>query len=80
MSVPLAARHVERPSRLISSLPRHVWRAGVAVLQSILGFRSSQVYGSLGILMLTTGLAPFLRFVYFFVRHYFESGRVNVAL
>ena len=67
VSVPLAARRVDRPSRLISSLPLHVWRAGVVILQSVLRYRPTQVYGSLGAVMFLAGLAPFLRFIYLFL-------------
>jgi glycosyltransferase involved in cell wall biosynthesis len=66
VSLPLPARHVSRPSRLISSLPAHVWRAGCVILQSILRYRPTQVYGSLGATLFLVGLAPFFRFLYFF--------------
>jgi len=65
VSLPLAARHVARPSRLITSLPKHVWRAGLGVLQSILRYRPLQAYGSLGVLLLLAGALPFGRFLYF---------------
>jgi glycosyltransferase involved in cell wall biosynthesis len=61
VSVPLPARHVERPSRLISSLPRHIWRAGLVVVQSILRYRPLQAYGLLGALFIIAGLVPTLR-------------------
>jgi glycosyltransferase involved in cell wall biosynthesis len=64
VNVPLPARAVERPSRLISSLPRHVWRAGTVVLQSILRYRPLQAYGALGMALFVAGLVPFSRFLY----------------
>ncbi len=64
-NVPLEARAVERPSRLISSLPRHVWRAGIVILQSILRYQPLQAYGSVGVLFLVGGAVPFARFLYF---------------
>jgi glycosyltransferase involved in cell wall biosynthesis len=66
VNVPLPARAVERPSRLISSLPRHIWRAGTVVLQSILRYRPFQAYGAAGIALIVAGLVPFTRFLYFF--------------
>ncbi|HXH21050.1 MAG TPA: glycosyltransferase family 2 protein [Dehalococcoidia bacterium] len=66
VSVPLPARAVERPSRLISSLPRHVWRAGTVVLQSILRYRPFQAYGALGLALVVLGLVPFTRYMYLF--------------
>jgi hypothetical protein len=64
VSVPLPARAVERPSRLISSLPKHVWRAGTVVLQSILRYRPFQAYGLAGLIFALAGLVPFSRFLY----------------
>jgi glycosyltransferase involved in cell wall biosynthesis len=68
VSIPLEARHVERPSRLIQGLPRHVWRAGLVILQSMLRYRPLQSYGSLGLLFALAGTVPFLRFLYFFAQ------------
>jgi len=64
-NVPLEARSVERPSRLISSLPRHVWRAGIVILQSILRYQPLQAYGSVGALLILIGAVPFARFLYY---------------
>ncbi len=66
VSLPLAARHVARPWRLITSLPKHIWRAGLGVLQSILRYRPLQAYGSLGTVLALLGSVPFARFLYFF--------------
>ena len=65
VSIPLAARHVERPSRLISSVPKHIWRAGIVILQSVLRYRPFQVYGTLGMVLVLAGAVPFLRYLYF---------------
>jgi glycosyltransferase involved in cell wall biosynthesis len=67
-SVPLEARYVERPSRLISNLPSHVLRAGVAILHSILRYRPLQAYGSVGLFFAAAGILPFLRFLYFYAQ------------
>ena len=66
VSIPLEARHVERPSRLIQGLPKHIFRAGVGILQSVLRYRPLQAYGSLGLMFALAGGVPFLRFLYFF--------------
>jgi glycosyltransferase involved in cell wall biosynthesis len=63
-NVPMAARPVERPSRLIRSLPRHVWKAGLVILRSFTLYRPLQVWGTLGLVCAVLGLVPFLRFVY----------------
>lgn len=65
VSVPLEARHVERPSRLIKSLPRHVWRAGGVILKSLLRYRPLQAYGTVGALFALAGSVPFARYLYF---------------
>ncbi|HEY7269108.1 MAG TPA: glycosyltransferase family 2 protein [Dehalococcoidia bacterium] len=63
VSVPLPARHVDRPSRLISSLPRHVWRAGIVVMQAILRYRPLQAYGLVGGAFVLVGSVPAMRYV-----------------
>jgi glycosyltransferase involved in cell wall biosynthesis len=63
VSVALPARQVERPSRLISSLPRHVWRAGIVIIQAILRYRPLQAYGLLGSLFVIAGSVPLLRYL-----------------
>ncbi|MBI5288949.1 MAG: glycosyltransferase family 2 protein [Chloroflexi bacterium] len=61
-NVPIAARHVTRPSRLIKSISSHVARAGGVILRSFLLYRPMQVYGSIGALLLFAGALPFARF------------------
>ena len=65
VSLPLEARHVERPSRLIRGLARHVWCAGLVIVQSILRYRPLQAYGTLGLLFALAGTVPFIRFLYY---------------
>ena len=68
VSIPLEARHVERPSRLIQGLPKHIFRAGTGILQSILRYRPLQAYGTLGMIFAVAGTLPYLRFLYFFAQ------------
>jgi glycosyltransferase involved in cell wall biosynthesis len=65
-NVPIAARHVARPSRLIRSIGSHVARAGGVILRSFLLYRPMQVYGVLGLALLALGAFPFARYAFFF--------------
>jgi glycosyltransferase involved in cell wall biosynthesis len=65
VNVPIAARHVERPSRLIKGIASHVVRAGTVILRSFLLYRPMQVYGTAGATMLALGALPFARYAYF---------------
>jgi glycosyltransferase involved in cell wall biosynthesis len=62
-NVPLPARHVARPSRLIQSIPSHVWRAGMVILRSFTLYRPLQVWSMLGLLCVVLAAVPFLRFL-----------------
>ena len=64
VSLPMEARKVNRPSRLISSVPRHIWLAGMVIFQSILRYRPFHAYGAVGIALMLLGSLPFLRFLY----------------
>ena len=65
VNVPIAARHVERPSRLIRGIASHVLRAGGVILRSFLLYKPMQVYGALGAVLLALGAVPFARYAYF---------------
>ena len=67
-NVPIPARPVERPSRLIRSLPQHVWKAGMAIARAFTLYRPLQVWGTLGLLCAVVGAVPFIRFMYFFAQ------------
>lgn len=67
-NVPLPARGVNRPSRLIRSLPSHIWRAGLVILNSFTLYRPLHVWGALGALFALAGAIPFVRFLYFFMQ------------
>ncbi len=75
-NVPIAARHVTRPSRLIKSIASHVLRAGTVILRSLLLYRPMQVYGLLGIALLSMGALPFARYGYF-VMHGDRQGHTQ---
>ena len=64
VNVPIAARHVARPSRLIKSVTGHVLRAGTVILRSFLLYRPMQVYGLVGFMLLAAGALPFARYAF----------------
>jgi len=68
VSLPLRAREVTRPSRLIRSLPRHVWNAGMVILRSFTLYRPLQVYATIGAVFAFLGLIPFVRFLWFYLQ------------
>jgi glycosyltransferase involved in cell wall biosynthesis len=68
VNVPLAARHVERPSRLIKGIASHIVRAGGVIVRSFLLYRPMQVYGMCGTLFFVVGSLLFARYGYYFVQ------------
>jgi len=64
-NVPLQARAVERPSRLIGSIRSHIWKAGMVILRSFTLYRPMQVWGLIGALLAIAGTVPFIRFLYY---------------
>jgi glycosyltransferase involved in cell wall biosynthesis len=77
-NVPLPARPVERPSRLIRSISSHVWKAGMVIVRSFTLYRPLQVWGTVGLVLAMAGTLPVLRFLYFFAQG--ESGHVQSLL
>jgi glycosyltransferase involved in cell wall biosynthesis len=67
-NVPLPARPVERPSRLIRSISSHVWKAGMVILRSFTLYRPLQVWGTVGLVLALIGALPVLRFLFFFAQ------------
>jgi glycosyltransferase involved in cell wall biosynthesis len=63
-NVPIAARHVTRPSRLIKGITSHVWRAGGVILRSFLLYRPLPTYGTIALALFGAGAVPFARYAY----------------
>ncbi len=68
VSLPLRAREVTRPSRLIRSIPSHIWNAGLVILRSFTLYRPLHVYATVGALFAFLGLIPFARFLWFYTQ------------
>jgi glycosyltransferase involved in cell wall biosynthesis len=60
---PIPARTVNRPSRLISSVPRHVWQAGITILRSFLLYRPLELFLLAGAALILVSGALGLRFL-----------------
>jgi glycosyltransferase involved in cell wall biosynthesis len=63
--VPIPAREVKRPSRLIEGVFGHVVRAGAVILRSYAIYQPIRVFSTVGLLLIVAGAVPMLRFVYF---------------
>ncbi len=64
--VPIPARHVARPSRLMGGVLGHVMRAVAVILRSYAVYQPIRMFSSLGLLFILAGLYPMLRFGYYF--------------
>lgn len=67
VEVPIPDRIVDRPSRLIKSIPRHIWTAGWNIVRNIVIFRPMRFFGSIGVALTVLGMIPMVRFLYFFI-------------
>ena len=65
VELPIPDRIVERPSRLISSVPNHIWKAGWNIVRNIVIFRPLRFFGSIGAGLTLLGTIPVVRFLYF---------------
>ena len=64
---PIPARTVERPSRLISSVPKHIARAGMAIVRSFVLYHPLELYLLIGGLFVAASSLIGLRFLVFWI-------------
>ncbi|MFA6475374.1 MAG: glycosyltransferase family 2 protein [Patescibacteria group bacterium] len=67
LEIPIADRIVKRPSRLIKSVPRHIWMAGWNIVRNIVIFRPLRFFGLIGLILTIIGAVPLLRFFYLYL-------------
>lgn len=67
LEVPIPDRVVARPSRLIKSVPSHIWMAGWNIVRNIVIFRPLRFFGIIGVLLTLLGCIPLIRFGYFVI-------------
>src|SRR4029078_7728707 len=67
VDVPIAARHVARPSRLMGGVFGHVLRAFTVILRSYAVYQPIRMFSSLGLIFIAVGITPMVRFLYFYI-------------
>ncbi len=67
VEVPIGDRVVNRPSRLIKSIPNHIWRAGWNIVRNIVIFRPLRFFGIIATIMIFLGLLPIIRWGWFVI-------------
>jgi glycosyltransferase involved in cell wall biosynthesis len=69
-NVPIAARKVNRKSRLIKSIPSHIAKSVVVILRSFTLYKPLRAFSAVGALLFVPGALLIARFLYF----YFTGG------
>lgn len=64
-SVKISTNPKTRESRLFRSTAEHVFKSGAAIIRSFLMYRPYALFGTLGALLGTLGLIPFVRYLVF---------------
>lgn len=67
VSIPVETHPPSRPSRLYSSVPAYILRAGMTILRIFTLYRPLRVFTIAAVLFLTGGMALFVRFLYYFL-------------
>lgn len=66
VDVPIAARHVSRPSRLMGGVVGHIMRAVAVILRSYAVYQPIRAFSTLGLFFILAGLVPMVRFIYLY--------------
>ncbi len=67
LEVPIKARQVTRQSRLIKSVPSHVWKAGENIVRNIVLFRPLRFFGLNAVVFFVIGAVPIVRWFYLYL-------------
>lgn len=65
VEIPIPDRVVNRPSRLIKSVPRHIWSAGWNIVRNIVIFRPLRFFGIIAFVVTLMGMIPIGRWLWF---------------
>lgn len=63
VEVPIKARKVTRKSRLIQSIPRHLFKASVNIVRNVVLFRPLRFFGLAAAMLFIIGVLPIIRWV-----------------
>lgn len=66
-SIPIEVRPVERPSRLMRSMPQYLLHSGATIVRAYATYRPLAVFMTVGALLAVVGTVGIGRFLYFFV-------------
>ncbi|GAA4709226.1 glycosyltransferase family 2 protein [Sphingomonas lutea] len=66
VSVPIRTNGAVRPSRLFSSIPQFIMNTGVTLVRAYMMYNPLRVFASIGLAAFLIGLAPMLRFAFFY--------------
>jgi glycosyltransferase involved in cell wall biosynthesis len=67
-SVPVRVNRVERPSRLITSLPSYLRRSAITIFRVFLLYKPLKFFFTLGTVSVVIGMIPAVRFLYLFLQ------------
>lgn len=67
----------QRPSKLFTSIPDYIRRAGPAILRSYVMYRPVQTFAYIAIILAMGGMILVVRFMYYYVYAPHESGHVQ---
>jgi glycosyltransferase involved in cell wall biosynthesis len=67
VDVPLPARPVDRPSRLIKGLGGHIFRALAVIFRSYAVYQPLRVFATLAVLLIVAGMVPLVRFLILYI-------------
>lgn len=67
VSIPVRTNYVERPSRLFGNVPQFIINTGLTILRAYAMYNPLKVFVAIGMLITVVGLAPTLRFIYFYI-------------
>ena len=66
VEIPIPARQVERKSRLIKSVPRHLLKSLAVIFRTFTLYKPLRVFTAIGAILFIVGAIPLIRFAYFY--------------